>query len=90
MNLHILNLLRVKDWLKNFLIFVPLIFSDNLLSSEYYLELSISFLIFSLVCSVVYILNDIIDINSDKVHPIKKYIKPLANESISLPMQYNW
>ena len=84
MFLHILNLIRVKDWLKNLLIFIPLIFSDNLLSNEYYLDLFFTFLLFSLVCSVIYILNDINDIKADKLHPIKKNIKPLVNGQLSI------
>ena len=84
MFLHILNLIRVKDWLKNLLIFIPLIFSDKLLSNEYYLDLFFTFLLFSLVCSVIYILNDITDIETDKLHPIKKNTIPLANGSLSI------
>ena len=81
---HILDLLRIKDWLKNLLIFLPLIFSENLVNSQYYYSLLLTFLIFSLVSSVVYILNDIQDIHYDKNHPIKKNIKPLANGNLSV------
>jgi 4-hydroxybenzoate polyprenyltransferase len=84
MFVHILNLIRVKDWLKNLLIFIPLIFSDNLNRSEYYLDLFFTFFLFSLVCSVIYIVNDIADIETDKLHPIKKNVKPLANGSLSI------
>ena len=72
MFLHILNLIRIKDWLKNLLIFVPLIFSDNLLRTDFYFDLFFAFFLFSLTCSVIYILNDIKDISTDKAHPIKK------------------
>ena len=81
---HILDLLRIKDWLKNLLIFLPLIFSENLVNSQYYYSLLLTFLIFSLVSSVVHILNDIQDIDYDKNHPIKKNIKPLANGNLSV------
>ena len=81
---HILDLLRIKDWLKNLLIFLHLIFSENLVNSQYYYSLLLTFLIFSLVSSVVYILNDIQDIHYDKNHPIKKNIKPLANGNLSV------
>ena len=84
MFVHILNLIRVKDWLKNLLIFIPLIFSDNLNRSDYYLDLFFTFFLFSFVCSIIYILNDIADIETDKLHPIKKNIKPLANGSLSI------
>ena len=84
MFVHTLNLIRVKDWLKNLLIFIPLIFSDNLNRSEYYLDLFFTFFLFSFVCSIIYILNDIADIETDKLHRIKKNIKPLANGSLSI------
>ena len=44
----------------------------------------LNFIIFSLITSIVYILNDIQDINYDKQHPVKKRLKPLANGSLSV------
>jgi 4-hydroxybenzoate polyprenyltransferase len=57
-----LELIRVKDWLKNLLLFVPLVFSGNVLIFNYYQSLIINFLIFSFTASIVYIINDIFDI----------------------------
>ena len=84
----ILNLIRIKDWLKNILIFFPLIFSGNLYDITIYPSLLIGFLTFSLVSSVIYIMNDILDISKDKLHPIKKYTKPLAGNKISNKTTY--
>jgi len=84
MIINILNLFRIKDWLKNLLIFIPLIFSNNLFQSQFYYQLIIAFLLFSLSSSFVYILNDIKDIEEDKAHPLKKNIKPLANGSFDI------
>ncbi len=67
------NLLRIPQWIKNFFIFVPLVFSQHLFDLDY-LKLSLlGFIIFSFVSSSIYIINDLIDINEDKFHPIKKY-----------------
>ena len=78
-----LQLIRIKDWFKNLIIFFPIIFSGKILEYSNYINLIIGFILFSIVCSSVYILNDIIDKNKDKIHPIKKNIKPL--ESSTLP-----
>lgn len=79
------KLLRIKSWVKNFFVFVPLIFSKQLLFKSEFITVLIGFLIFSLASSVIYIFNDIKDIPKDSVHPIKK-LRPLANGSISIPL----
>lgn len=78
-----LKLIRVKHWLKNFLIFLPLFFSINLFNNNYYLNILLAFFIFSIASSIVYILNDINDIENDKNHPLKKK-RPLASGIISI------
>ena len=84
----ILNLIRIKDWLKNILIFFPLIFAGYLFNFSIYFELFLGFITFSLVSSSIYILNDIIDIEKDKLHPVKKYSKPLASNQVNLNKVY--
>ena len=79
-----LELIRVKDWLKNLLLFVPLVFSGNVLIFNYYQSLIINFLIFSFTASIVYIINDIFDIENDQKHPLKLKIKPLARDSLTI------
>lgn len=78
-----LKLMRIKHYLKNFLIFIPIIFSGNLINFEKLFLCIISFFIFSFVCSIVYIINDIKDINNDRLHEKKKY-RPLACCKISI------
>ena len=80
---NILQLLRIKDWFKNLIIFFPIIFSVKFLELNNYFDLIISFIIFSITSSIVYILNDIIDLNNDKKHPIKK-TRPIASNKISI------
>ena len=84
MLINILDLLRIKDWLKNLLIFLPVIFSNNLFQTQHYLNLIYGFFIFCLASSFVYIVNDIKDIDDDKIHPLKKNIKPLANGKLQV------
>lgn len=84
----ILNLLRVKDWLKNIILFFPLIFSNQLLNTQIYNNLILAFILFSISASFIYVINDISDIESDKIHPKKKLKKPLANNEISIKFSY--
>ena len=66
-----LQLLRVKQWIKNAFIFFPLIFSGRVLEDRLTLKTAIVFLGFSLVASALYIINDLIDRKKDKLHPKK-------------------
>ena len=84
MILHTLELIRVKDWSKNLLLIIPLIFSGNIMHFDVYPSLLLSFIFFSLTTSAVYIINDINDIKSDQSHPYKIKTKPLARGDISL------
>lgn len=81
-------LLRVRDWLKNILIFFPLVFSGLLFEYSNIAFLISGFFIFSLISSFIYVLNDILDIEKDKRHPKKKYEKPLANGKIKISFAY--
>lgn len=78
------QLIRVKQWIKNFFLFAPLIFSHHLFDLNYlYITLK-AFVAFCLISSVVYIINDIADLEEDKNHPVKK-LRPLPSEKISIP-----
>ena len=83
----LIKLARVKHWLKNFLIFLPLIFSGSLTNLKLFALTLIAFFLFSFVSSVVYILNDINDIENDRKHPQKKN-RPLASGAISIKYAY--
>jgi 4-hydroxybenzoate polyprenyltransferase len=76
------NLFRIPQWIKNLFVFVPLIFSQNLFREDYFLKTLHAFLVFCLVSSVIYIINDLIDIEADKAHPEKKN-RPIPSGKIS-------
>jgi decaprenyl-phosphate phosphoribosyltransferase len=78
-----LKLMRPKHYLKNVLIFVPLVFSGLLFTDDYLLRSIFSFLAFSMVASAVYIFNDIVDKDYDKKHPTKKN-RPIAAGKVSV------
>lgn len=76
-----LELFRVKHYIKNLLIFTTIIFSADLFTNNFY-KILIGFISFSLMSSVIYIINDIIDYDLDKKTPVKKN-KPISSGKIS-------
>ena len=72
-----LKALRPHQWLKNSLVFVPILTSHNV-NTESFLNSIAAFLAFSLVASSVYILNDLLDLESDRIHPRKRN-RPFAS-----------
>ena len=77
-----LKLFRLHQWIKNIFIFVPLIFSKNLFNSGLLFTVIVGFFEFCIASSLVYVSNDIIDIESDRKHPVKKE-RPLAAGKIT-------
>jgi 4-hydroxybenzoate polyprenyltransferase len=77
-------LFRVKQWIKNLFIFAPLIFSGQLLKSHAFIATAYAALIFCLASASVYILNDIKDVESDRKHPQKSRLRPIASNLISI------
>lgn len=74
-------LTRPFQWVKNAIIFIPLIFAKKLFELDAFVLSSITFVSFILASSIIYIFNDICDLEKDKKHPIKKN-RPLANNSL--------
>lgn len=78
------KLIRIKHWIKNLLIFLPLFFNGSLFNKQYFINSLFAFFIFCLISSIVYIINDINDIEYDKMHETKKE-RPLASGKLSIP-----
>lgn len=79
----VLKLMRVKHYIKNILIFLPLLFSKNILVKDKFLYCFLGYIVFCLFCSCIYIINDIRDVEKDKLH-FKKKNRPIASGSISI------
>jgi len=77
--------LRIHQWLKNFFIFAPVIFSLNFFHWPYLRNSLIAFGLFSLVTGSIYIFNDCFDRKYDKLHP-EKSKRPIASGALSLPV----
>ncbi len=81
---------RPKQWLKNLAIYAALIFSGFLFYQEngqapYFVIVSYAFLIFCVLTSSIYLINDLIDIELDRQHPFKKN-RPLASGKLPIPI----
>lgn len=76
-----IKLLRVKHWIKNMLVFIPMICARQV-GLENLGKCLLAFLSFSLLSSAIYILNDLRDIEQDRLHPRKKN-RPLASGKVS-------
>lgn len=79
-----LKLLRPKQWLKNFAIFAVVIFSGQLFDFHTVFKVFLGFLAFCSMSSAIYIVNDIFDIEKDRIHPFKRF-RPLAHGDLSIP-----
>ncbi|MBI1976739.1 MAG: UbiA family prenyltransferase [Candidatus Omnitrophica bacterium] len=75
-------LLRPRQWIKNLLVFAPLIFSGQIFRWEFFLPVTVSFFLFCLLSSACYALNDALDYERDRAHPSKRY-RPVAAGKIS-------
>jgi len=71
------DLLRVPQWVKNLFLFLPLFFAGELANSGKFFDTAIAFILFSVLASSVYIINDIRDVKQDRQHPVKKR-RPIA------------
>ncbi len=75
----IINLLRVRQYYKNVLIFVGVFFSERIFDVMLYFPLILGFILLCCASSFNYIINDILDVERDKKHPEKMKKKPLAS-----------
>jgi 4-hydroxybenzoate polyprenyltransferase len=79
----LLKTMRPKQWAKNGFVFAALIFDGQLFRPISLLHTLAGFIIFCLLSSAVYIVNDISDIEADRLHP-KKRLRPLAAGTLSV------
>lgn len=84
---HLIDLIRIKHWIKNLFIFIPGFFAGVLFDFKN-LELLIpGFFCFSFVASAIYIVNDYRDIEADRNHPEKRD-RPLAAGTVKVPVAF--
>ena len=76
------DLLRIKSWVKNGFLFLPLVFALKLLEQDQFISVVIAFFSFSFCSSFIYIINDVLDAKADALHPRKKN-RPIPSGKIS-------
>jgi len=78
----IFSSLRPRQWLKNLVVFAAILFSKELFIPEKFLPVFYTFLIFSAASSAMYLVNDIVDKPTDRLHFFKK-TRPIASGKLS-------
>lgn len=73
---------RPKHWIKNFFVFIPLVFAGLLFSPIHFVKVVFAFLLFSLLASAIYLINDVLDKEKDKQHP-EKSKRPIASGKLN-------
>jgi 4-hydroxybenzoate polyprenyltransferase len=74
--------LRVSQWVKNLLVFVPIVLDHRLLEPPLFTAAVIAFVAFSLAASGAYVLNDMLDLQADRMHQTKRR-RPFAAGELS-------
>lgn len=75
------RVLRVHQWMKNLLLFIPLLAAHEFANVSLWGSLLLAFVSFSLCASSVYIFNDLLDLESDRAHP-RKRARPFASGAV--------
>ncbi len=84
---NLIQLIRPHQWIKNLIVLLPVFFGGALLRWNAVYAGLITTLAFSLTASSIYCINDIIDINDDSQHPVKRN-RPLASGAVSIVQGY--
>ncbi len=78
----LLKTMRPRQWTKNAFVFAALVFDGKLTQAPLFVQTLGAFLWFCLISSAVYILNDLVDMEKDRAHPVKR-LRPLAAGQLS-------
>lgn len=84
---NLIRLIRPHQWVKNLVVLLPVFFGGALLHIESVYAGLVTALCFSFAASSIYCLNDIVDVEDDRQHPVKCH-RPMASGAISIPQGY--
>ena len=83
--LFIVQSMRPNQWTKNLVVFAGLVFSRNLMNGELAVKSAEAFAVFCLLSGTIYLVNDIVDLERDRLHDRKK-LRPLASGRLQIPV----
>ena len=82
---NLLRLLRPRQWVKNLAVFAAITFNGQLFNLAVAEAVLAGFIVFCATSSAIYVINDIIDVNKDRLHPFKRF-RPIANGDVTVPV----
>jgi 4-hydroxybenzoate polyprenyltransferase len=80
--LGLVRTMRPHQWVKNLFVLAPLVFAQELLHLSKAVRALAGFAVFCLLAGGVYILNDLVDVEADRQHPVKRH-RPIASGEVS-------
>jgi 4-hydroxybenzoate polyprenyltransferase len=86
--LVLVRALRPHQWVKNILLWMPLLMAHQILNYEKIFSVLIGTVAFSLCASSVYLLNDLLDVEADRAHPVKRH-RPIASGALSAQVAWS-
>lgn len=82
-----LRIIRIRQWVKNFFVLIPVFFGGAMFDTSLIAAGVLTMLAFCFAASAVYCLNDIIDVEADRAHPVK-CMRPVASGQVSVAEAY--
>ena len=84
---HIIKVARPTHWMKIIFVILPVFFGGAILNTTQAISAALTCMSFSLAASAIYCLNDIIDVDADRAHNVKRH-RPIASGAITIPQAY--
>lgn len=87
--LSLVQSLRPSQWIKNLSLLAAVILGGQLFNTELFIKAIIGLFVFCCLSSAAYLINDVVDLNKDRLHPLKKN-RPIARGDVSTSMALNF
>src|SRR5262245_40319371 len=85
MLLSLVKATRPHQWIKNLFVAAPLVFARKVQDPALLTRTAVAVALFCVLSSAVYLLNDIVDVEKDRAHPVKRF-RAIASGALSLPL----
>src|SRR5664279_3602033 len=77
--------MRPRQWTKNAIVYAGIVFDGQLFILDSFVRVTASYVLLCLISSAIYIINDLVDIESDRQHP-KKRFRAIASGQLPIPI----